>query len=251
LRTIEESLSSRRLALPFRALPKIRHRLGSPRSRFSPAHGRTAGGRQPSWALCPFSARGTRDPDKASLPHPLRSALGVSHALGGLIPLALPGLFHPGGALGISPSGPFPGEDPCPSRGRASHAVSSRSPRVRRATGHSSRGLLSSQVRTEPIGLRPTSTADALLAFFPSRALPPTAVDTGFPASSSHALVGAPGEPDARHCASECCPRQARHLLRGGAGPSGVSHLVAISYPYGKEERFGQLLPYFFAPQIQ
>jgi hypothetical protein len=152
LQAIEEGLSSRRLTLPFRAWPKPRRRRGPSRPRFSPVLRRSAGGRHPSWASFPFSACGTRDPPEAGLPRPLRSALSVSHALGGLIPLDLPGLFHPGNAHGVPPSGLFPPEDPRPSRGRASLAVSSRNPRVRRVAGRGSRGLLPSRVRSTRAG---------------------------------------------------------------------------------------------------
>jgi hypothetical protein len=66
-----------------------------------------------------------------------RSASRVSHPLSGFLPPILPGLFHPGGAPGVSPSGP------CSSRAAVTRGPCSRvpsSPAVRPRPGARPRG---------------------------------------------------------------------------------------------------------------
>jgi hypothetical protein len=98
----------------------------------------------------------------------------------------LSGLFRPDNAPELLPSGSFSFlEFGTRLRARSSHAVGSSQvtllkPRLRRFIPPGKRYL------STPVSRRHKT--HSLLAFFPSEVFPLTAVDTGFPASSSYAL---------------------------------------------------------------
>jgi len=103
-----------------------------------------------------------------------------------------PGLFHPGNALGIRPSGSFPPEEPVPSRGPF---LSCRSPERPAGEGGppvlGSRGLLPPGIRTVEGFLGPID-GRYPLGLHPSRALPSPAVG-----SASRPLLSCASPPKA------------------------------------------------------
>jgi hypothetical protein len=144
-------------------------------SRLSPGTARS-GGRQPSWALFPYSASGTGDPFTAGPAWcPPRSGLGVSHALAGLLPPEPSrACFIPETLLGFDLQGLAPPEEPYASRRLVLSCRFSVRELVKDRVPRGSRGLLSSGIRTSGRVLRPERKSCTLLAFNPlGRSVPP------------------------------------------------------------------------------
>jgi hypothetical protein len=117
---------------------------------YTPFGASIGGGRQPSWTSFPFSASGAGDPLLTGPAEPATfRPQRFSRSRRFPPPGTSPGLFHPGNALGIRPSGLSPSEEPDPSRGPF---LSCRSPERAAREGHPPelgfRDLLPPEVRT-------------------------------------------------------------------------------------------------------
>jgi hypothetical protein len=106
---VSERRSSRRLPLPYRAVPREPSAVEPAEApRLAPTH--PGGRQQPSWVSVLYSACGRESPQQRGYQVPPEPAHGVSTPTASRAAkghsLDTPGLFRPGNALELSPSGP-------------------------------------------------------------------------------------------------------------------------------------------------
>jgi hypothetical protein len=200
----------------------------------------------PSPASSPFSACSAADSVNAGLPGPPPSVLSVSHALDGLHSAAPSGLVSSrwrswgSGLQGLVPrrGAETSLEAPC------SLAVQIRSSRVAKRRTDPRSSELSSPRRVRVVGGRNPSHGRCPPDLFPSKALSTSAVgqDRSFalPCERSGELRAPPPMHFTRRRVLRSLPRTEAKAFppRGGAGLSGVFHLVA-SRPSKASSRFG------------
>lgn len=182
--------------------------------------------------FAPYSASGAAGPVHAGCPRPPPSALGVSHALDGLLPATpVRACFIPVTLLGFRLQGFGPPGEPYPSRGRMLSCRSDLPPKPR---SEGRRTRLQSFFPPGEFAPRRAETRHGRCppGVVPSKALPTSGVERSRMVEL-HSRAAQPATPTIPPgtspcgCASGCCPPETLASPPcGGAGLPGVCHLV-------------------------